>query len=151
MIGVLEYKEMKNRDVGSQTKGKAGNQARTIWKAGSQCRLRGYNSTSASKSSVTTLLVCIHMCMYVRIYASSTKNIDKFYHIKQSMGLYVTSITYNPRHIFEKHKYLLLQWSSYITRNILLISTCHYATNMRKMTTEVLKLAAELTLVRIQL
>ena len=42
MIGVIEYKEMKNRDVGSQAKGKAGNQARTIWKAGSQCRLRGY-------------------------------------------------------------------------------------------------------------
>src|SRR6218665_678511 len=56
MIGVIEYKEMKNRDVGSQAKGKAGNQARTIWKAGGQCRLRGYNSTSGVALLLTTLL-----------------------------------------------------------------------------------------------
>ena len=35
---------------------KAGNQARTIWRAGCQRRSRDNNSTSASKSSVTTLL-----------------------------------------------------------------------------------------------
>ena len=35
---------------------KAGNQARTIWRAGYQRRSRGNNSTSASKSSITTLL-----------------------------------------------------------------------------------------------
>src|SRR6218665_2664940 len=49
------------------------------------------------------MYVCMHTCMYVRMYASSTKNIDKFYHIKQSMGLYVTSVTYSPRHNFEKN------------------------------------------------
>src|SRR6218665_110857 len=99
------------------------------------------------------LYVCMHTCMFVCMYASSTKHIDKFYHIKQSMGLYVTSVTCNLRHILEKTQVLilLLQWSSYITRNILFISTCHYATNKRNMTTEVLKLAAELTIVRIQL
>jgi len=36
---------------------KAENQARTIWRAGYQRRSRDNNSTSASKSSVTTLLV----------------------------------------------------------------------------------------------
>src|SRR6218665_2483817 len=49
------------------------------------------------------MYVCIHVCIYVRMYISSTKNIGTFYHIKQCMGLYVTSVKCNPRHIFEKN------------------------------------------------
>src|SRR6218665_3321691 len=94
---------------------------------------------------------CMYVCVYVRMYAFSTKKTNNnFYHIKHNTGLYVTSVTCSPRHIFEKnHKYLLLQWSSYITRNILFISTCHYATNTWNMTTKVLKLVAEIAIVRI--
>src|SRR6218665_3067620 len=50
--------------------------------------------------------VCMYVFMYVRMYASSTNNIDKFYNIKQSIGLYVTSVTYNPRHILELDRYI---------------------------------------------
>src|SRR6218665_2318156 len=51
--GVLE---MKNRVVGNQTMCKVGNQRRTIWRAGGQCRSCDYNSTSGLVSSVPTLL-----------------------------------------------------------------------------------------------
>jgi len=77
----------------------------------------------------------MHVCMYVRMYAFSTKSIMTFLPHKTEA------------HFRKKHKYLkylLLQWSSYIIINILFISTCHYATNTRNITTEVLKLAAEI-------
>src|SRR6218665_2974430 len=95
----------------------------------------------------TCMYICIYVCMYVCIIKGPMyvctyvcifhkKSNDNFYHIKHNTGLYVTSVTCTPRHIFEKkHNYLLLQWSSYIIRNILFISTCHYATNTRNMTT----------------
>src|SRR6218665_1045962 len=108
-----------------------------------------------------SMYVCMYECMYVYIYLYMyvctyvcifhKKSNDNFYHIKHNTGLNVTSVTCSPRHIFEKHKYLLLQWSNYIIRNIRFISTCHYATNTRNMTTEVLKLVAELAIMHIQL
>src|SRR6218665_1381088 len=104
-----------------------------------------------------SMYVCMHAYMYVCTYVCffHKKSNDNFYHIQHNTGLYVTSVTCSPHaHFREKHKYLkylLLQWSSYIIRNILFISTCHYATNTRNMTTEVglLKLVAEIAVVRI--
>src|SRR6218665_2443478 len=103
------------------------------------------------------MCVCTYVCMHVCMYAFPHKSNDNFYHIKHNTGLYmyVTSVTCSPHaHFRKKHKYLkfsLLQWSSYIIRNILFISTCHYATNTRNMTTEegLLKLVAEIAVVRI--
>ena len=47
---------MKNHVVGNHTICKVGNQHRTIWRAGNQCRSRDYNSASGVVSSLYTLL-----------------------------------------------------------------------------------------------
>src|SRR6218665_877096 len=55
------------------------------------------------------MCVCMHaymyVCMYILTYACifHKKSNDNFYHIKHNTGLYVTSVTFSTRHIFEKN------------------------------------------------